>query len=158
CFASRRSARRIASWRPTRPAERWWSSTVDRPSVGNSRVHAGSLLAVENGKVRHDEVAMKSSVKSVLAVDVGGSSVKILATGQSERRSFSSGPTLTPGRMVSNVKKLAGDWMYDVVSIGYPGPVACDRPIRSLTTWDGGGSDSILPRPSAVLSRSSTTP
>jgi polyphosphate glucokinase len=72
---------------------------------------------------------MKSSVKSVLAVDVGGSSVKILATGQSERRSFSSGPTLTPGRMVSNVKKLAGDWIYDVVSIGYPGPVACDRPI-----------------------------
>ena len=56
---------------------------------------------------------MKSSVKAVLAVDVGGSSVKILATGQSERRSFSSGPTLTPRRMVAEVKKLAGDWMYD---------------------------------------------
>ena len=42
-------------------------------------------------------------------VDVGGSLVKILATGQSERRSFSSGPTLTPRRMVSGVKKLAGD-------------------------------------------------
>jgi len=71
--------------------------------------------------------AMKSSVKAVLAVDVGGSSVKILATGQSERRSFSSGPTVTPRRMVAGVKRLAGDWMYgdwmyDVVSIGYPGP------------------------------------
>jgi polyphosphate glucokinase len=72
---------------------------------------------------------MKSSVKSVLAVDVGGSSVKILATGQSERRSFSSGPTLTPRRMVTQVKKLAGDWTYDVVSIGYPGPVLHGRPI-----------------------------
>src|ERR1700731_3109845 len=72
---------------------------------------------------------MKSSVKAVLVVDVGGSSVKILATGESERRSFSSGPTLTPRRMVSEVKKLAGDWMYDLVSIGYPGPVVCDRPI-----------------------------
>jgi polyphosphate glucokinase len=72
---------------------------------------------------------MKSSVKTVLAVDVGGSSVKILATGQSERRSFSSGPTLTPRRMVSGVKKLAGDWTYDVVSIGYPGPVLRGRPI-----------------------------
>jgi hypothetical protein len=60
---------------------------------------------------------MKSSVKSVLAVDVGGSSVKILATGQSERRSFSSGPTLTPRRMVTQVKKLAGDWTYDVVRL-----------------------------------------
>src|ERR1700730_5724288 len=79
--------------------------------------------------MRQDDVAMKSSVKAVLAVDVGGSSVKILATGESERRSFSSGPTLTPRRMVSGVKKLAGDWMYDVVSIGYPGPVVCDRSI-----------------------------
>jgi len=70
---------------------------------------------------------MKSSVKTVLAVDVGGSAVKILATGQCGRRSFLSGPTLTPRRMVAEVKKLAGDWMYgdwmyDVVSIGYPGP------------------------------------
>ena len=72
---------------------------------------------------------MKSSVKSVLAVDVGGSSVKILATGQRERRSFSSGPTLTPRRMVAEVTKLAGDWMYDVVSIGYPGPVLRGRPV-----------------------------
>ena len=73
--------------------------------------------------------AMKSSVKAVLVVDVGRSSVKILATGQSESRSFSSGPTLTPRRMVSEVKKLAGDWPYDVVSIGYPGPVLHVRPI-----------------------------
>src|SRR5208337_3099744 len=72
---------------------------------------------------------MKSLVKAVMAVDVGGSSVKILATRQSERRSFSSGPTLTPRRMVSGVKKLAGDWIYDVVSIGYPGPVLHGRPI-----------------------------
>jgi polyphosphate glucokinase len=92
-------------------------------------MHARSLLAAENTTVRHDDIAMKSTVKNVLAVDVGGSSVKILATGQSERRSFSSGPTLTPRRMVAEVKKLAGDWTYDVVSIGYPGPVLRGRPI-----------------------------
>src|ERR1700730_6480244 len=92
-------------------------------------MRARSLLAVENGTVRQNDVAMKSSVKAVLAVDVGGSSVKILATGQSERPSFLSGPTLTPKRMVSGVKKLAGDWMYDLVSIGYPGPVLRGRPI-----------------------------
>lgn len=72
---------------------------------------------------------MKSSAKTVLAVDIGGTSVKILATGQSERRSFPSGPTLTPERMVSEVKRLTGDWTYDVVSVGYPGPVLRGRPI-----------------------------
>lgn len=64
----------------------------------------------------------------MLVIDVGGTSVKILASGQTERRSFPSGPKLTPRRMVAGVKKLAADWPYDVVSIGYPGPVLAGRP------------------------------
>jgi hypothetical protein len=60
-------------------------------------------------------------VKGALVIDVGGTSVKILASGQPQSRSFRSGPKLTPRRMVSEVKKLAADWTYDVVSIGYPG-------------------------------------
>lgn len=67
--------------------------------------------------------------RNVLVVDVGGTSVKILATGQTGHRSFPSGPKLTPKRMVAGVKKLARDWAYDVVSIGYPGPVLHGRPI-----------------------------
>ena len=66
--------------------------------------------------------------KDVLVIDVGGTSVKILATGQTESRSFRSGPKLTPRQMVSKVKKLAADWTYDVISIGYPGPVLGGRP------------------------------
>jgi polyphosphate glucokinase len=66
---------------------------------------------------------------NVLVVDVGGTNVKILATGQDERRRFPSGPGLTPQRMVSGVKKLARGWKYDVVSIGYPGLVLRGRPI-----------------------------
>ena len=69
------------------------------------------------------------SPNRVLVVDVGGTSVKVLATGQRKSRSFRSGPTLTPQRMVSRVKKLVADWAYDVVSIGYPGPVLHGRPI-----------------------------
>jgi polyphosphate glucokinase len=64
-----------------------------------------------------------------LVVDVGGTSVKILAAGQNEHRSFASGPTMTPRQMVSGVKRLTRDWKYDVVSIGYPGPVVHGRPI-----------------------------
>jgi polyphosphate glucokinase len=65
----------------------------------------------------------------VLVVDVGGSSVKILASGQSEHRSWPSGPEFTAKQMVSAVKKLAARWTYDVVSIGYPGPVLRGRPV-----------------------------
>jgi polyphosphate glucokinase len=78
---------------------------------------------------RRAKAAKTSSVRNVLVVDVGGTSVKILATGQKVHRSFPSGPKLTPRQMVSGVKKLARDWSYDVVSIGYPGPVLRGRPI-----------------------------
>ena len=66
---------------------------------------------------------------NVLVIDIGGTNVKILATGQDESRTFPSGPTLTPKQMVAGVKKLAGDWKYEVVSIGYPGMVVRNRPL-----------------------------
>ena len=65
----------------------------------------------------------------VLVIDVGGTHVKILATGQREHRQFVSGPTLTAEQMVTGVKALAGRWKYDVVSMGYPGPVLNGRPV-----------------------------
>jgi polyphosphate glucokinase len=66
---------------------------------------------------------------NVLVVDIGGTHVKVLGTGQDTERTFVSGPTLTPKRMVSGVRKLVADWKYDVISIGYPGPVLRNRPI-----------------------------
>ena len=65
----------------------------------------------------------------VLVIDVGGTHVKILATGQAESREFESTPTMTARQMVAGVKKLAGTWRYDAVSIGYPGAVARNRPV-----------------------------
>jgi polyphosphate glucokinase len=66
---------------------------------------------------------------NVLVVDVGGTHVKVLASGQNESRQFDSGPALDPGRMVLGVRKIAADWKYDVVSIGYPGPTLHNRPV-----------------------------
>ena len=66
----------------------------------------------------------------VLVVDVGGTSVKLLASGQKEVRKFPSGPTMTAETMVRVAKKTAKDWQYDVVSIGYPGPVVHGHPLR----------------------------
>ena len=66
---------------------------------------------------------------NVLAVDIGGTNVKILASGEKEPRRFPSGPKLTPKEMVTGVKKLAQGWKYDAVSIGYPGLVVHGRPM-----------------------------
>lgn len=63
----------------------------------------------------------------VLAVDIGGTNVKILATGQKEPRKTPSGPGLTPRKMVAAVKDLAPDWEYDAIAIGYPGRVLGGR-------------------------------
>ena len=71
---------------------------------------------------------MKKPV-NVLVVDVGGTHVKILATGQKEPREFLSGPKLSARQMVAGVKKVANDWRYDAVSIGYPGVVINNRPL-----------------------------
>jgi polyphosphate glucokinase len=63
----------------------------------------------------------------VLAIDVGGTHVKILAPGWKTPQKFVSGPKMTAKQMVSGVKKLADGWNYDAVSIGYPGPVLHGR-------------------------------
>jgi ROK family protein len=66
---------------------------------------------------------------NILVVDVGGTHVKVLVTGETQPRKFDSGPKLTAHEMVAGVKKLADGWNYDVVSIGFPGPVLRNRPI-----------------------------
>jgi len=65
----------------------------------------------------------------VLVVDVGGTHVKVLATGQKTPREFPSGPTLTAEQMVAGVKVVATEWKYDAVSVGFPGPVLHGRPV-----------------------------
>jgi polyphosphate glucokinase len=65
----------------------------------------------------------------VLVVDVGGSHVKIMATGHSKKRRADSGPTMTAQQMVDAVLTMAGKWRFKAVSIGYPGPVLHNRPV-----------------------------
>jgi polyphosphate glucokinase len=73
--------------------------------------------------------ANRQEPKKVLAIDVGGSHVKILASGRRTKREAVSGPTMTAQQMVDDVKELAKGWDYDVVSIGYPGPVVHNKPV-----------------------------
>ena len=74
----------------------------------------------------------------ILVVDVGGTHVKILATGQREHRQADSGATMTAQRMVTVVKSLSADWSYDHVAIGFPGPVVHGHPVAEPRNLGGG--------------------
>jgi len=92
---------------------------------------------------------------NVLVVDIGGTHVKVLATGQDSEREFTSGPALTPKRMVSKVRKLVADWKFDAISIGYPGPVLRNRPITEPWNlgkgWVGFNFEAAFKRPVKVV-------
>lgn len=92
---------------------------------------------------------------NVLTIDIGGTNVKMLATGQADRVKFPSGRDLTPHRMVARVKELTADWAYDVISIGYPGRVVADRPVtepRNLGHgWVGFDFAAAFGRPVRVI-------
>jgi polyphosphate glucokinase len=102
-----------------------------------------------------DPDGRQNKVKSVLVIDVGGTHVKVLATGQRSKREFASGPALTPKRMVSKVRKLVADWQFDVISIGYPGPVLRNRPVSEPWNlgkgWKGFNFERAFKRPVKVI-------
>jgi polyphosphate glucokinase len=66
--------------------------------------------------------------QKVLVIDIGGSKVKVLATGHSEPRKAPSGSKLTPSRLVTLVQDIARDWDYEAISIGIPGLVGPSGP------------------------------
>jgi polyphosphate glucokinase len=74
----------------------------------------------------------------VMVIDVGGTHVKILATGETAHRKFASGPALTAQQMVDGVRPLAEGWKYEAVSIGYPGPVVQGKPAAEPVHLGGG--------------------
>jgi len=91
----------------------------------------------------------------VLVIDVGGTNVKVLATGQNERRKFPSGPKMKPSQMVSGVKQITKDWKYEVVSIGYPGLVHDGKPVAEPNNlghpWVGFDFVSAFGRPVKIM-------
>jgi len=93
--------------------------------------------------------------KRVLAIDVGGSHVKMRVFGRRELRQFDSGPELTPRRMVSRVHEMTGDWTYDAVSIGYPGVVLHGRvvadPHNLGAGWVGFDFRKAFGRPTRIM-------
>ncbi len=81
---------------------------------------------------------MQNSPKKILAIDVGGTNVKVLATGQKEAIKIPSGPDMTAKKMVREVQAATKHWDYSLVSIGYPGPVVHGHPLSNPHNLGGG--------------------
>ncbi len=95
----------------------------------------------------------------ILVVDVGGTHVKVLCTGRRTPVKIDSGPTMTPGRMVAEVKRLTERWPHDAISLGYPGPVVRGRPVREPHNlgegWVGFDFESAFGKPVRVVNDAS---
>jgi len=75
---------------------------------------------------------------NILAIDVGGTHVKVLATGHRKPVEIASGPRMTARQMVKKVRQETTGWRYSVVSIGYPGPVLHGKPVSEPVNVGGG--------------------
>jgi predicted NBD/HSP70 family sugar kinase len=94
-------------------------------------------------------------VAAVLVVDVGGSHVKVRASGEEERRRADSGPEMTAAEMVAAVRELAEGWDWDRVSVGVPSPVHNGRvvsePVNLGEGWVGFDYEGAFGRPTKVV-------
>jgi polyphosphate glucokinase len=97
----------------------------------------------------------RKAQRRVLAIDVGGSHVKLRVSGLRETRAFESGPTMTPRQMVARVRKLTADLKFDVVSIGYPGVVfhgkIVNEPFNLGRGWVGFDFRKAFGRPTQLM-------
>src|SRR6478736_7703167 len=97
----------------------------------------------------------RASRHTILAIDIGGSRVKFMTDKERTKRAFASGPDLSAKAMVTKVKALTKDWSYDVISIGYPGPVINNRPLSEPHNlglgWAGFNFEKVFGRPTRVV-------
>jgi polyphosphate glucokinase len=93
--------------------------------------------------------------RKILVLDVGGTNIKMQATGQKRPIKIPSGPAMTARTMVAKVKKATKNWKYDCVSIGYPAPVTAGHPIREPVNlgagWVGFDYKQAFGRPVRIL-------
>src|SRR5258708_7146856 len=94
--------------------------------LGPSRPRARSFGSIKSTTAHR--LTFKGNM-NILAIDVGGTHVKVLATGHRKPVEIPSGPKMTSRQMVKKVRAETTGWRYSVVSIGYPGPVLHGKPV-----------------------------
>ncbi|WP_156817181.1 ROK family protein [Rubritalea marina] len=96
-----------------------------------------------------------SNSRPTLVIDIGGSNIKLLATGQEKRIKIPSDPDLHPQQLVDQVKEATHEWTYEVISIGCP--CVCDNnspqldPVNLGTGWIGFDFEEAFGMPCKVI-------
>lgn len=93
-------------------------------------------------------------MKNILVVDIGGTQVKLMIS-RTEKRKFDSGTRFTPRQLVAEIKKAAGDWDFDAVSVGFPAPVKAGEIVKEpkhlAKGWIGFSFQKSLGKPTRVI-------
>ncbi len=96
-----------------------------------------------------------SDAPRVLVIDVGGTHIKFLATGEAKPREFNSGRKMTADEMTGGVLARTEDWNYDVIAVGFPGPVVRGRPVSDPPNlakgWVGFDFEAAFERPVKII-------
>ncbi len=91
----------------------------------------------------------------ILAIDVGGTHVKFLASGEKQMREFDSTRKLSAAQMAKRVQEATEDWSCNVVSIGYPGLVVHGKPAHEPVNlgkgWVGFDFQAAFNRPVKII-------
>jgi polyphosphate glucokinase len=118
------------------------SDTTDWTSCRKLGRHTGAgegkKAQIGNGLGGRVKASSTKKSRRVLVIDVGGTHVKMLASGQKVPIKILSGPEMTARKMVRIVKNAVRDWKFDVISLGYPGPIINGRPLREPHNLGGG--------------------
>ncbi len=109
---------------PAKPAEESWPLTAGTAAALGKDAADTAPAAAAPG----EPAPKPAAPASILAVDVGGTKVKILASGQTEPRKAPTGKDFTPAKLVETIRELADGWDYEAISIGYPGLVGLHGP------------------------------
>jgi predicted NBD/HSP70 family sugar kinase len=91
----------------------------------------------------------------VLVIDIGGTNIKLLATGQEQPTKIPSGPTLTPEQLVTAVTETTRDWNIERISVGFPGPIAkgaiVKEPVNLGPGWLGFDFEKAFEKPVKLI-------
>jgi transaldolase len=91
----------------------------------------------------------------ILIIDIGGSHIKVSSTEHMEPLKINSGPSMTPEKMVSEVKEATRVWQYDAITMGYPGAVIhgyiASEPFNLGHGWVGYDFEKSFKHPVKIL-------
>lgn len=115
--------------RSTRPSARKSETVKERAKLKIVKEEALQKPSSDLQGSKNSASTLGDNARKILSVDIGGTSIKILVNGEAIYRKVPSGAELTPIMLVDIVTKLAKDWEYDYISIGYPGLTGPNGPL-----------------------------